>query len=250
MNIVAAKMYKYLKVHLKKSPNLRIMQRPLLLARSMTITRALNLLFNIPGIYEELRNKPYELVLLQHLKPHLWCDLQTMLLAFSLLSNEVYQPIESIIVQSVVASQLGTFPSGRFLDLVHHRNIEKSKQEMNANQALLSAAEKAAQEGHPIRQDPLWAIFRDAEHLPLEALWRERAFNKLFRTISSRKSGKNYNKDTTPEVIEQAHQTGNNFQGNNEELIDLNYLKLEHSLTELVWVFETLYFISFVHSFS
>lgn len=228
MSIVTAKMYKFLKIQMKKSPNLRVMQRPLLLARSMTITRAANILFNIPGIHDHLHEKSYELVLLHHAKPFLHCTLQTMLLAFGLLVNEVYQPIESIVVRAIVNNQLGLFPTSRFFDLVHHRNVERSKKDLDINQTLLSESDKATQESHPIRQDVLWPLFRDSEFLPLEALFKER-YNQLFREISTRTKPKTSNNGGVSEAVEKAQ----NYSGS-DDLVDLNYINLNISLHELV----------------
>lgn len=234
MSVVVAKMYKYLKTHKKKSPNLRVMQRPLLLARSMTITRAANILFNVPGLHEHLHEKSYELMLLRYVKPFLCCTLQTILLAFGYLVNEVYQPIESIIVRAIINGQLGSFPTTRFFDLVHHRNLLKLHGDGHLVQNTTTAP--------AIYDDELWPLFKDSEHLPLEAMYRESNYNQCWRRVGGAGIGKNIKtKGTTADAVKQAEEAAKNEQppsrfGRNEEIIDLNYLNLNISLVELVSV--------------
>lgn len=238
ISIVPALMYKYIKTQMHNgTPNLRAMQRPILLARSMTIARAVNLLFNVPGINEELHTRPWELILLQYVKPYLACTLQTMLLAFSLLINEVYQPVKTTIYSTLLYGMLGQFPSEIVHNLLHQRNIDRAGQRFSTEDQLQRLS---AEDQHFRATEPLWAAYQAGqfEELPLAALYRDERFTDCFRRMTPSSHVKHGRVAAGPmaqmpnaEERLGRHQFMSSVQN---ELVDLNYISTGLSFGELV----------------
>jgi len=176
---------KYLKTTLKISIPVRTVQRIIIFMQNLSILNAIHMLFNTPGLHEDLKKRTFDLDLFLHLRPYLYCTPQMVIMSFSMLSCEYVKASENIILDGIVeALKMDAIPVERLDMLCHYRNIEFATRE---NPLLARVNDFMSAIPEAVQDDPLWQDFKTNARLPLEKLYFENNQNNKISGLFRRK---------------------------------------------------------------